>query len=74
MVLTARDLQVTYAGTRGHAFSLGRPDEGVHLALKAGEALGVAGESGSGKTTLARALTRQWELTRGEITLEGPDP
>nr|MEE4267133.1 ABC transporter ATP-binding protein [Candidatus Krumholzibacteria bacterium] len=71
VVLTARDLQVTYAGIRGRAFSLGRPDEGVHLTLKAGEALGVAGESGSGKTTLARALTRQWELTRGEITLEG---
>ena len=47
--------------------------DGVSLALKAGEALGLVGESGSGKTTVLRALLRLVPAASGEILLDGAD-
>ena len=46
---------------------------GVSLALRPGETLGVVGESGCGKSTLARAVLRLVPATSGRVGLLGVD-
>jgi microcin C transport system ATP-binding protein len=46
--------------------------DGVDVAVRAGQTLGVVGESGSGKTTLGLALSRLISST-GRITFDGRD-
>ena len=52
-----------------------RPDvavlRGLTLRIAAGEVLALAGASGSGKSTIAALLTRLYEVTSGEILLDG---
>lgn len=43
----------------------------VSFALKSGQGLGIIGPSGSGKSSLARLLVGVWEVTRGEIRIDG---
>lgn len=47
--------------------------DGVSLAVRRGETMGVVGESGSGKSTVARMLLRLLEPTAGEIRYNGED-
>jgi oligopeptide/dipeptide ABC transporter ATP-binding protein len=50
-----------------------RAVDGVDLALRKGETLGVVGESGSGKSTLARAVLNLIPATAGAVTILGRD-
>ena len=45
--------------------------EHVNFTLKAGENLGIIGATGSGKTTLLNLLMRFYDVTEGEIFIDG---
>lgn len=45
--------------------------DGIDLAIRPGETLGIVGESGSGKTTLGRMLVKLLEPTAGELLHHG---
>jgi len=67
-ILEAKDLRVWFPIKRGflrHTIGHIKAVDGIDLAVKEGQTLGVVGESGSGKTTLGLALLRL-------ISSEGP--
>ena len=68
-LLEVRGVSVTYQG-RGRMRQPIRAVNGVDLALRPGETLGLVGESGCGKTTLARALLGL-EPCDGQVVLDG---
>ncbi|MFC4169358.1 ABC transporter ATP-binding protein [Teichococcus aestuarii] len=72
-VLRAEAMKVHFPIRRGllrRPVGAVRAVDGVSLALREGETLGLVGESGSGKTTLGLALL-QLERSEGRVTFEG---
>ena len=47
--------------------------DGVSLAVRRGETLGLVGETGCGKSTLARSIMRLYPLTAGKLIFDGID-
>jgi oligopeptide/dipeptide ABC transporter ATP-binding protein len=58
-----------YKRTVGHVHAV----DGVDLAVRSGETLGLVGESGCGKTTLGRTIIKLLEPTDGRIIFNGQD-
>lgn len=47
--------------------------DGLHLNVRAGEALAIVGLNGAGKTTLVKLLMRLYDPARGRILIDGQD-
>ena len=60
-----RQVSFRYEGAENYAL------QDLNLTLKAGERLAVVGLNGAGKTTLIKLLLRLYDVTEGEILLNG---
>ncbi|MCU0428007.1 MAG: ABC transporter ATP-binding protein/permease [Candidatus Kapabacteria bacterium] len=64
-----RNVQMKYAANL--PFALGSEQGGVSFSVKAGETIGIVGETGSGKTTLVNLLPRLFDISSGEVFIDG---
>ena len=74
----AEEMSVSRGEIRLENVSFAYPDgtkvfEGLNLAIRAGEKVGLVGASGAGKSTIIRLLTRQFVPDTGRITIDGQD-
>ncbi|GEM00249.1 ABC transporter ATP-binding protein [Cellulomonas terrae] len=68
-VVEASDLRIVYPGRlRQPSFTA---VDGVNLAIRPGEVLGLVGESGSGKTTIGRAIAGLTPISGGSLKVHG---
>lgn len=72
-LLRVKDLAIHYRSAAGPVQAV----DGIDLAIRPGEALGLVGESGCGKTTAAKAMLKLLPpnglIARGEIHFNGRD-
>jgi oligopeptide transport system ATP-binding protein len=76
-LLEVRDLKMYFPITRGIVFQrqIGavKAVDGISMAIKRGETLGLVGESGCGKSTAGRAILQLYKPTSGEVIFNGRD-
>ncbi|MBC8009577.1 MAG: ABC transporter ATP-binding protein, partial [Burkholderiales bacterium] len=75
VILEVKDVHTHFPARRTKLFGPKpapiRAVDGVSLAIKRGEVVGLVGESGSGKSTLARTIMQLAPVTSGTVVLEG---
>ena len=75
----AKELQVTQGGIELRDVSFEYPDDHnkvlrhVNLIIHPGESLALVGPSGGGKTTLCNLIPRFYDVTGGQILIDGQD-
>lgn len=67
--ITFSNVSFTYSGLSEGAKTL----DGINFSLKRGETLGIIGAIGSGKTTVIQLLLRFYDISEGEIRIDGDD-
>ncbi len=72
-ILDMRELRKTYRVRRGGQTHAVHAVNGISLAVRRGETLGIVGESGCGKSTLARVLLGLTGADGGSVLLNGED-
>jgi peptide/nickel transport system ATP-binding protein len=73
-LLQVRNLKKHFAisgGLLGAAAGYVRAVDGVSFSIRKGETLALVGESGCGKSTVGKAILRLFNVTDGEVLLEG---
>jgi ATP-binding cassette, subfamily B, bacterial MsbA len=68
--ITFRDVTFAYEDAHGRSTSTLR---GVTFEVRAGQMVAVVGKSGAGKTTLVNLLPRFYDVTDGQILVDGVD-
>jgi peptide/nickel transport system ATP-binding protein len=73
-LLEVRDLKKHFpirggflGGTTGHVYAV----DGVSFTIERGETLALVGESGCGKSTVGKAILRLFDITDGQVVLDG---
>jgi ATP-binding cassette, subfamily B, bacterial len=77
-VADAKPLNLREGAIRFEQVSFAHPDglqvfEGLNLAIRPGEKVGLVGPSGAGKSTLVKLLRRQFEPQKGRILIDHQD-
>ncbi len=73
-LVSVRDLKMhfpIYAGLFRRRVGEVKAVDGVSFDVMEGETLGLVGESGCGKSTCGRAVLRLYDITSGEISIDG---
>ncbi|UWQ16295.1 ABC transporter ATP-binding protein [Jannaschia sp. M317] len=73
-LVEVRDLKMhfpIYAGLLRRQVGAVKAVDGVTFSIMEGETLGLVGESGCGKSTCGRAVLRLYDITDGEIVIDG---
>ena len=74
LLLEVRNLKkyfVLSGGLLGGNRKFVRAVDGISFTIKRGETLALVGESGCGKSTVGRAILRLFDITEGEVLLDG---
>ncbi|MBR0658107.1 ABC transporter ATP-binding protein [Neoroseomonas oryzicola] len=56
-----------FGGTTGYVYAV----DGVSFSIAKGETLSLVGESGCGKSTVGKAILRLFDITAGQVVLDG---
>ena len=76
-LVQVRELVKHFPITRGilfqHQIGAVQAVDGVNLAVRRGETLGIVGETGCGKSTTARLMMRLLDATSGQVIFDGQD-
>jgi peptide/nickel transport system ATP-binding protein len=56
-----------FGGVTGHVYAV----DGVSFSIEKGETLSLVGESGCGKSTVGKAILRLFDITGGQVVLDG---